>query len=294
MTKKLFFIFTLGSVSFILAFKGYLAYTGDFRLANISFENTSYCPPSEERVSTPEEKDFVTKILNQPFHYLGQGNQTYAFIGADGTTVLKFFKFGHLKPSFFLNKSDISQEKRFFKMFVGTTLAFEYDRDNTGLLYIHLNKSKDLNLAVKVKDRLNFSHQINMDDVVFVIQKKITPTRQELKRLFEQGDLEGVKSRLSSLLDLYLSEYSRGIYDRDHNLIDNTGFHGNKALRLDVGKLRKEPKALSVTFQKEDLTKIASERLLKWITSYYPAYREEIKLFLEEKLSSIFHETLKL
>lgn len=294
MLRKTFIICGLASLLVLISFGVDRFYTNSFSLANISFENTSYMPPIDSFKPTDYDNKLIINVLNQPFCYLGQGNQTYAFIGADGTTVLKFFKFGHLKPSFFFKTSDLSQEKRFFKIFAGTALAFEYNRDNTGLLYIHLNKSNNLQLKVDVTDRLGFVHKINLDDVVFVVQKKITPTRQELARLFDQGDVEEVKKRLSTLLALYLSEYSRGIYDRDHNLMDNTGFDGTKALRLDVGKLRKDPLALTLKFQKDDLTKIASERLLKWTTSYYPVHREKIKFFLEQELSSIFHEPLTL
>lgn len=269
----------------------YSFYVTSFSLANISFESTSYNPPFNV---DNQDKSSVINILNQKFYYLGQGNQTYAFLGTDGTTVLKFFKFGHLKPSLFFKTSNLSQEKRFFKIFAGTVIAFEHNRDNTGLLYVHLNKSNNLHLTVDVVDRLGVIHKINLDDVVFVVQKKITPTRQELKRLFDNGDITTVKKRLSSLIALYLSEYSRSIYDRDHNLMDNTGFDGNKALRLDVGKLRKDPMALTLKFQKDDLAKIASQRLLKWTSSYYPAHREEMKVFLEQELSTIFQEPFKL
>src|ERR1700722_9090601 len=43
----------------------------------------------------------IKNVLDQPFYFLGSGGTSFAFLGKDGKTVLKFFKHQHLsKPCF--------------------------------------------------------------------------------------------------------------------------------------------------------------------------------------------------
>lgn len=279
--------------------KIYEEVTYRFSLSNIRYEETAFKPkeflrPFVDDVKTKE----IQTILSQKYHYLGKGNQSYAFESEDSKYVLKFFKFGHLKPfrlpipflkEYFATKTK-SQEKRFLKVFDGYQIAYSEDPENSALLFIHLNQTNDLKKTVLVTDQLGIEHTIDLDKIVFVLQEKVIPTKQILTDLFEQKDIEGVKRRISQLFDLYLAQYKKGLYDRDHNLIYNTGFKDEKAIRLDVGKFRKEDSFKDIANYKKDLEKIAFERILKWVKTYYPSYENEIASSLNKKLDELFNK----
>ncbi len=278
--KSLIYI-ALALAFFISIERLYYHYTGAFSLANITYESTPFQPIASTSLITLE-KETLSKILNQPFSFLGKGNQTYAFLSADGEYVLKFFKFGHLKNSWyqnlFRNGDPESRWKRFSKVFQGYQLAYEKNRKNSGLLFIHLNKTDDLGLYVQVRDRLGFSHRIALDSVVFVIQEKAIPAQELFTELLDKGNVEEVKTRLDQLMALYHSEYQQGLYDRDHNLIYNTGFTKTRAIRFDVGKLREDSRMKDPLFYEEDLKKIVQRRLNPWFRKHYPTYYLELEM----------------
>lgn len=260
-----------------------------FSLSNIRFEETSFSPKVFDHLRlTSLQFHEIQRVLNQKFHYLGKGNQSYAFESEDSRYVLKFFKFGHLKPSFFFPTAKIkSQEKRFLKVFEGYHIAYTEDPENCALLFVHLNKTDDLKKKVTLTDKFGFEHLIDLDSVIFALQEKVIPTKQVFTAAFEAGDIDGVNQRIKQIFALYLSQYKKGLYDRDHNLMYNTGFKGEKAIRLDVGKLRKDPSFKNFENYKKDLEKIAFERILKWVKNYYPHYESQVTLILHKQLEEL-------
>lgn len=133
-----------------------------------------------------EEEQRLRSVFQKTFTFLGQGHQTYAFLSEDGQVVLKFFNFTRLTaldpiewlpPLPFIKKYQKHLQnrriKKFNRVFKGYTLAFEKDRDNTGVLYVHLQKTTHLNAKVTVIDAFQNKYAINLDEVLFVIQKKL-------------------------------------------------------------------------------------------------------------------------
>lgn len=257
--------------------------TGDFCLSNITYDLPN---SSEWNITlTPTEKERIDSILNQRFYFIGKGNQTYTFESQDGKSVIKFFKFGHLKPSWFQQGINASQKKRLEKIFAGYMLAYERDRDNSGMIYIHFNRNHEFQRTITAFDWFGIAHEINLDQVVFVLQEKMIPTKTILVEALEKGDIETAKKRISQLFDLYIAEYHKGIYDRNHDVICNTGYIGNKAIRLDLGKIRMDERMKNHDIYIADLRKVAFDRIDKWMHKYYPQYENEIDDFMKKKLS---------
>lgn len=224
---------------------------------------------------TSNEHQQVLEILSQPYTYLGMGNQSFAFESADHQYVLKFFKFAHLKP----NEKDAdtaiarSKQRRIDRIFNSHQLAYELNKDNAGLIYLQLRPDEHFQQVVDVTDRWGHKQQVDLSKVVFVLQRKTTPARTEISKLLDKGDVETAKKRFQAMIDLHLSEYSRGIYDQDHNVMHNTGFIGEKAIRFDVGKMARKEEMK--TNYHHDLERVRN-RIDKWLKKYYPQYHDEI------------------
>lgn len=277
----------------------YYRTTDDIRLSNMMYEMPYHKEWDIQPLSSIEQER-VDKILDQPFSYIGKGAQAYAFGSEDGLYVLKFFKFKHLKPSLFLQalppigpiktykETQIARkQKKLEGVFEGYRLAYEVHRKPSGILFIHLNPSENLHKTVILKDKIGFHHAVDLDKFVFILQERGVTTREVLRKLLNQGDIEGAKKKIDSIIDLYVLEYSKGIYDRDHGVMHNTGFVGERPIHLDVGKLSEEPAMKNPKVSNPDLEKIA-HKLHSWVHENYPQYAVQIDQEIQKKLSEVF------
>lgn len=239
----------------------YIYWTGDFREGNILQEGP--------RVDLLTEQKDITPILSQTFYYLNKGNQTYALISSDEKYVLKLFKrqtlkrtpFSNVFPavfpwkSFMLRTRDEELKKR-DRIFVGYRLAYEMDRENTGLVYLSFGHSSSPLPPVTIKDSLGVIRVLDLTTTPFVIQRNAKTTRKILRELHDRGDTVGIQEKKNQLYSLYISEYKKGLVDNDHNVLDNTGFVDDRPIRLDVGKLVYDPTYKNPEVYEKDLEKV--------------------------------------
>ncbi len=243
----------------------------------------------QEAVYDSFEQNKLQQILAQPYRYLDRGKQSFVFISQDEKYVLKFFDLRRYKPRLIplFPPSQIRMEKKMRRLFAGYKLAYEQDRDNAFIFFQQLIPNPLLKQIIVVSDRFGFRHSIDLSQVAFVIQNKAVPTRVEIGSLLERGDVTAAKNRLKQLLDMYMGEYARGIYDQDHNFMYNTGFVGDKPIRLDVGRLRAEERYKDRTVALDDLQKIAIDRTEGWLQRHFPQYRDEIMAEMSLKLAEL-------
>lgn len=88
------------------------------------------------------------------------------------------------------------------------------------------------------------------------------------------------------MIQLYLSEYQRGLYDSDHNIMSNTGFIGDRACRIDVGRLSENEEMRNPENYLRDINKVFNKRILKWVQKKYPAHYEELSRDIQVQLKS--------
>lgn len=285
----------------ILTFSGirlYYRLTDDFRLSNITHDlpqNVDWKIPSLNAT----EQEQLSAILQQPFHYIGKGAQSYAFASQDGEYVLKFFKFKHLKPAWYLHllpsmgplaryKQAVIEKKsrKLHSLFIGYALAYLENRDYSQLLYVHLTPTKTFKQTVTIIDKLGRAWGIQLDDVVFLVQRKGETLRSILKDQLDHQQIEEAKQTLSKVLDMYVAEYHRGLYDRDPGVMQNTGFIDGQAFHLDVGKLTKEDRMRQPDNYKKDL-RIIVWKIDQWLQQAYPQEYAVLSHYLADEYTRL-------
>lgn len=213
----------------------YYYVTAGFTISNISSE-LPYDKRFETKSLTQEEKAEVELALSQNFHYLGKGCQSYVFLSDDGNYVIKFFKYQRFTPQKWLNLFSFipfvneyrlgkieQKRKKLEDIFTSWKLAFDELQRETGLVFVHLNKTNDLNKDLVLFDKMGLSHVLPIDNYEFLIQKRAFMLTDALSDQMESRHIDLAKGLLDNLFNTLLSEYNRGLGDNDHALMQNTG-----------------------------------------------------------------------
>lgn len=237
----------------------------------------------------------ITSLLCQKFTYLNSGGQCYAFASEDGTIVIKFFKhhlrrlpwlLAHLPlPPKYAALREKQRVKRLCKLdrdFTSYKIAYEMLREESGLLYLHLNKTKNANLSTTIVDKLGISHKLDLNTIEFIIQYKADLALTHLKKLIQGEQIDQGKEAINSILSLIISRCQKGIYDEDPRLHCNLGFKEEKAMLIDIGRLRVDPKRIEQKVYREDIKHI-TYKLNQWLLKESP----ELANYLEERLNAL-------
>lgn len=280
---------------FFFGMRAYYRITDDFQISNMTYD-LPFNFEWEAATLALDAKEEIWQAFNLPYHYIGKGAQSYAFLSEDGNHVIKFFKFKHLKPNWLTEAlpnfsvfdsykiKSISRKDRLIKsVFKGYKLAYDLHKEESGLLYIHLNKTTDIKKQLTLIDKIGRPHVIDLDSTIFILQERARTTRDILQEALEKKDLVSAEKRIDQILNLYLSEYQKGIYDRDHGWMHNTGFVGEKAIHLDTGKLTEDGEMRSSERYLADL-QILGIRFAEWLKDNFPQYRRSLLSHFENKV----------
>jgi hypothetical protein len=259
----------------------YYRITDGFTISNIQ-SDFSHNPRWDVSPLNPEEQKELDNVISQQFHYLGKGCQSYVFLSEDGHYVLKLFKYQRFRTQPWLDYlsfipavkeyKHIRAEKKLRKLqgfFDSWKIAFEQLRPETQLIYVHLNKSNNLNKTLTIFDKMGLEHQIALDDTEFLIQRKAIPLCSYIDELMQKGEVTKAKALLSRLIMLILSEYMRGIADNDHALMQNTGVYNNYPIHIDVGQFVINDKARDPQVYKQELFS-KTYHLRMWLKKHHP------------------------
>jgi hypothetical protein len=183
-----------------------------------------------------QESPLTKELLAQPFYFLGSGVQYYAFVSEDQKTVLKIVKPYHFCPNFILEKLPFpkarqERKKRLEAIFQSAKIAFEELKEETALLALHLNRTEGRYPKVKLYDKLNICHEVDLDQYAFALQKKAKPyaSQTDLRQLAIQT------------IELIRRRCTKGIACSDPALHKNFGFADGHLIEIDIGSFTRNP-----------------------------------------------------
>lgn len=183
-----------------------------------------------------QETEPLLSYLSQPYNYCGKGAQVVAYESQDGQYVLKLFKARH-KKSFRLKKplrplkrESGASKAKWKQKFEDTTrryrLAFSDLKEETGLLFLHFEKTKKT-LSVRIEGK-----KLDISSYPFILQRKATLTRAYLKEHPEKR-----KEVEKALKAFFRARLEKGYSDPRQALSINYGFIDDKPIQIDVGKI---------------------------------------------------------
>ncbi len=253
------------------------------RLFNPRLIECNFAPRKEWDVHISKDHDaFFYVVSQQTFNWLGRGMQVVVFETQDGRYVVKFFQVGRLKEEtprgFFEDlvsgeSESKRQERRNHReeLFSSSKMCFEELQDETGIVYVHLNRTRDKIHGMKLVDKYGQSHRIRGDDTCFVVQKKAKYIIPTFITLMEKGDVDGAKHRIDQVFDLLLSLARKGFADGDDALVrnNNIGFAPDRAIYIDTGHIFRTQN-LDVYERMMYEFKVRLDPLEHWLNVMYP------------------------
>lgn len=265
--------------------------TGGFTIQNIS---SSLLPRDEWEVPslTSEENLELQHALAQPFFYLSAGGSCYAFASEDGNYVIKFFKYHRLNsfgalaslplpgPLDEYMKTRFAQQKKIKRVFLSVKRAFIDLKNETGLIYIHLNKTKNLHKNLIIVDKLGIQHSLALDSMEFIVQKKAELAYDYIKRKIAQKDPSVAKLARAQIMDVIRSISEKGYKDKDPNIQTNYGFIQDRPIKIDVGSFIPYENLSSVKYLNKKI--IRSLKFFDaWLKETDPHFPEDYKIRCE-------------
>lgn len=217
----------------------------------------------------PDSRE-VLRILDQPFHFLGNGRQSFVFESEDRMTVLKFFNKKYFEVpwyAFAFPKERIKRGQREFFYLNSYKIAEKFLSHETAMIYLHTEKTKGLP-HVKLTDRASRSFDLNLNDIPFVLQRKGEPLYAALEAIYKREGPQGVLSVLDAFLGLIANRIRMGIGDTDHDVEHNFGYLEGKPFHIDPGRLYFCD--LSESERQTQEWWRATHSLRKWLERQYP------------------------
>ncbi len=286
---KKILIFVVGVVACIV---GYNKINANFSLDNIHLRSW---PETKSPVThSLEEVQLASSILNQQFRYLGKGRQCFVFESQDGNYILKFIKcqrinvtnlYETMKLPAFLEKKRKKKlkerEGRLTSLLSSMSLSYRPLQEQTGVLYLHIEPTEELQNKVVLIDRVGQHHSLDINQVPFILQKKAMQIMPVLKSLYKQKRMQELKERLNQLVDLFRERARYGVLCPDNAVFrhNNIGFIEDRAIYVDVGGFISSTKKKSEKRLKKDLSKLRP--IARWLKKH------------DKKLAANFSSQLK-
>jgi hypothetical protein len=170
-------------------------------------------------------------ILSQSFTYLDKGAQCYVFASADGEYVLKLFRYD---PHRYTARSKRSNAK-IAAFFSACKLAYEKAKEETALIYLHLNRTEHSLPLLDAKGPLGQSIHLPLDHYRFAIQRRVVPFRAALLQAYQSKDPTRISALIDSWIALLASRIHKKIGNLDPSLSRNFGFLDHRAIEIDFG-----------------------------------------------------------
>ncbi len=226
------------------------------------YNHREFSPPSfkhpfilklESQAPDGATKQKVSQILQQKFTYLGSGTQVTAFESADHQYVIKFFnprntikenwfhRYSRLRQMSSLKwimKTYLEKEERLRKFFKCHRLAFRDLKEESGLIYLHFDKSSCLAQKIDVVDHDGKEYLVDLDICPFILQKKVDIAMTHLEEQLANGSIEEAKQGVRQIYQLFLTRAQKGYTDHRQSLFKNYGFADGRAVQLDVGRIK--------------------------------------------------------
>ena len=267
--------------------------TGGFSLSKIKMIAPFHPEHFLEALSLTEQRNLAC-AFNQDYHYLGQGGQCFAFVSEDDQYVIKFLRQQKKAPPFYSalplpsfvkerlqQKMDLRKRKQ-QRDFQSYLLSIQELKEDTGVLFLHLNQTKNLRKTLSISDKAGRGFALNLDDYEFLVQKKTGLIYEKIDDFMKAGQQVRAQALISSIISAVVTRSQAAIIDDDAKIHRNFGCIDEKCLFIDVGRFRRDKQIAEPKEYIQDLHSI-TKKFKEWLSTTYP----ELQDYLEQSLQEV-------
>jgi hypothetical protein len=213
----------------------------------------------------------IDQLLSQPFTYLDKGHQSVVFLSQDQKVVLKFYRFpSHLRCFNALNRplsyrfSARRQKIKAYNLqklkmsFESYRLCYDLLKEESGLLWLHLNKTNSLKKKIALIDRIGGRYEVDIDRTYCLLQKKADLIFPLLDALLQKKQKTEAKKVIQEILHLLVKSSQKGLLDKDAILDKNYGWIAGSAMHIDVGRFVQDERLKNPAVYKQEIVKVTS------------------------------------
>jgi len=281
----------------LMGFGLFLCYKSfGFSIAKITscftYDETSKIKP----LSDIERNYIIENIFPQRFYFLRSGRQYYTFISEDRQFILKFFKIhAHQRAGIFNVLSRIFYQMLGFRQEMKDQLisakvlsnykyVYELLREETAIVYLHLDKTYEFPASVTLIDEKGKEHILDLNAIEFIVQRRAQKFYEHLNQLVKKGRYDDLTASIRSLFQLIATRCEKGFIDQNLDL-RSFGFIDNKAVRFDCATLSYDPSIkYPLNFRNEVME--AAEKLQEWAQNNYA----EATLSIQEEAQKVINQ----
>ncbi len=244
---------------------------------------------------TEEQEALLDQVASQTFRYLGSGAECYAFLSEDGQIVIKLFKQKHMKTQipfagcpmpyeYKLMRDELISRRsaKRMKCFGSYQIAYERIKKYTGVLFLHLNHTTNINRSIRLITPKGKPYILDMDKLEFLIQKRADSVYIHIMELMDSGKVEEAKDAITSILDLLVNRSLSGVGDSDTDCEKNIGFINGEPVHIDVGEFY----SMKPCFPSYQTFSAMTKDLRLWLNSHYPELIPHLDHAIEVRLES--------
>ncbi len=175
------------------------------KLDKFSIKHIAGVLPDTPPYPSQDPSFFLSSQFSEDFTYLGKGMQCFVFESKDHSLVIKFFRFERYQlpkwldslpyPPFLkkIHGERVALKKIKLQNLTKSCLLASQDlKEETGLLYLHLHPTSEIKRKINIIDRLGRSHQVDLDQTVFLVQKKADSFFPSLKQKNHRSGSRGI------------------------------------------------------------------------------------------------------
>jgi hypothetical protein len=205
---------------------------------------------------------FCYIFCQQPLFWLAKGEHSFVFVTKNGAHVVKFLPLRQ-------------RPKVLQQMALSSQLAYDLLRAETGLVYLHLNRTARIARGICLTDFYGQQHRICGDNTRFVVQLKASPLFPTLFELIKNGKIEEAKARIDQVIDLLQTIAEKKISDGGEvsSLNDVIGFTPERAIFVDTWEFFKAP-YIDVKARMQYELGVRLNPLKKWLDIVSPELAE--------------------
>lgn len=279
--KQGLLVFFLLMPMMLLGIGLYCCYKKGFNIGKIS-SKLRYNEAWETEPLTHEQKEeLIHQIFSQKFYFLSSGSLSYVFVSKNDKYVLKFFKMYKILPKNWLRDFPFSlfekyrfdhvekKEHLFENIFRNFKIAFEELREESGLIYLHLNKTRELRKKVTLIDQEGKKIQVDLDSKEFVVQRKAMDICDYFLSFKGTQKEDELRRGVRNFLQLIASRCKKGYGDQNTDLRNNCGFVDGRIIFFDFDLLFADESLKNPHYLQMQILS-AVEMFAHWAEQFYP------------------------